>query len=286
MSYPEDDWGGTTTAYSGGSAEPQAYTSNSIPSDNQSWSAGGGGGGGSGGGIFRLNVRSQLTVEKLPGDTPLETIRSIFGRYGRISRVVCDYKVSEDRLMVWIDYEDPAHATVALRENGRKMNRNTITVQKNTNASDDGGFAARKPRKESFGQGSGWSREPRGGGGGGSNNNSFADTSGTGGGSGGGGGDDSWNTPSWDSSGDNSFGNSDSFRGERRGRGGFRGERRGGRGDRGRGRGNRYQPYDKDDSSFGGSSTVDWDALVNQDPKSSSSDPPENSYTAVESDWN
>lgn len=45
------------------------------------------------------------------------------------------------------------------------MHRSTITVQKNTNASDDGGFSARKPRKESFGQGSGWSREPRGGGG-------------------------------------------------------------------------------------------------------------------------
>lgn len=94
-----------------------AYSSNSISTDNQSWSAGGGGGGGgggSGGGIFRLNVRSQLTVEKLPGDTPLETIRSIFGRYGRLSRVVCDYKISEDRLMVWIDYEDPAHATVSI----------------------------------------------------------------------------------------------------------------------------------------------------------------------------
>lgn len=281
MSYPEDDWPATATAYSSGSVEPQAYSSNSISTDNsanQSWSAGGGGGGGSGSGIFRLNVRSQLTVEKLPGDTPLETIRSIFGRYGRISRVVCDYKITEDRLMAWLDYEDPAHATVALRENGRKMNRSTITVQKNTNASDDGGFAARKPRKESFGQGSGWSREPRGGGG--SNNNSFADTSGTGGGSGGG-GDDSWNTPSWDNAGDNS----DSFGGERRGRGGFRGERRGGRGDRGRGRGNRYQPYDKGDSSFGGSSTRDWDAIVNQDPKSSTSDSTENNYTAIDAGW-
>lgn len=61
---------------------------------------------GSGGYSRGLNVKAQLSIERLPFETSIETIRNIFGRYGRIARVVCDYKIAEERLNVWLDYED------------------------------------------------------------------------------------------------------------------------------------------------------------------------------------
>lgn len=105
----------TTTGYPTGGLTAAAPADTSGLS--QAWSAGastGGtsGGGGGGGGHRGLNVRAQLSIERLPPDTSVETIRNIFGRYGRISRVVCDYKISDDRLYVWLDYEDEIHAEV------------------------------------------------------------------------------------------------------------------------------------------------------------------------------
>jgi RNA-binding protein len=53
-----------------------------------------------------LNIPSHIKIEKLSFDTSLEKIRNIFGRYGKISRVVCDYRINEEKLYCWLDYED------------------------------------------------------------------------------------------------------------------------------------------------------------------------------------
>lgn len=38
-----------------------------------------------------LNVSAQLEIQKLPADTSCNQIREIFGRYGRITRIVLDH---------------------------------------------------------------------------------------------------------------------------------------------------------------------------------------------------
>lgn len=168
----------------------------------------------------------------MPFETSIDKIRNIFGRYGVITRVVCDYNIKDQRLHVWLDYEGEQAAEVsfhkklvtvvilffssqtALRENGRKMERNTITVQRGSNSSDDS--FSKRPRTNR------------------SNNDSSFDDSGTN------------NEPisDWATSWDGSSNNNNSSMmskddGDRRRsgtRGGF--ERRGSRGDRG-GRGGR-----------------------------------------------
>ncbi|RWS14543.1 CnjB protein-like protein [Dinothrombium tinctorium] len=98
-----------------------------------------------------VSIPAHLQVERLLVETSIEQLRSIFGRYGILTRVVVDYRIDEDKAMAWIDYKDERSCEHAIRiENNRKMGKGNIVVQKCTNvASNDsggGGFGG-KPRK-------------------------------------------------------------------------------------------------------------------------------------------
>jgi hypothetical protein len=46
-----------------------------------------------------------IIVDKMSSDTSVMDIRSAFGRYGKITRIVLDYQFDEDKLYCWLDYE-------------------------------------------------------------------------------------------------------------------------------------------------------------------------------------
>lgn len=70
-----DNWG--NSSYDGGA--------------NYGSSASVGGGGSAAAGRQTLNISAQLEIQKLTPEIQVNEIRSIFGRYGRIVRIVMDY---------------------------------------------------------------------------------------------------------------------------------------------------------------------------------------------------
>lgn len=261
-------------AWSGGAAAGSdlgfGFTSAATGGETATPSSSGGyaGASGSGGGYTRgLNVKAQLSIERLPFETSIETIRNIFGRYGRVARVVCDYRIAEERLNVWLDYEDEKSCENAVRENGRKMERNTIVVQKSS--SGEGGFGgSRGPKKDAWGNISRGPKGDRGESRGDTSSSGLATSSDTTATSG------DWASADWGASTsttdnnsgfDSSFDNEDrrSSRGRGGGRGGRdRGGRGGGRGRGGGGGGGRFQPYDKSDDYGEKSALPAWDDIV------------------------
>lgn len=54
-----------------------------------------------------------LTIDKLSVDTLASDIRSHFGRFGVITRLVLDYRFEEDRVNCWLDFEKPESVDVS-----------------------------------------------------------------------------------------------------------------------------------------------------------------------------
>lgn len=144
----DDGWGSSSTT-----TTPAASTNNNSSSGGGGWGGGGGGsdwggsgrtssggdGGGRGGGRngstwgkkpgwgsgladgpaakegrpANLRLQSQVTIEKMSVDTLASDIRSNFGRFGIITRLVLDYRFEEDRVNCWLDFEKPESAEVS-----------------------------------------------------------------------------------------------------------------------------------------------------------------------------
>ncbi|KAI1282122.1 hypothetical protein HDE_13147 [Halotydeus destructor] len=241
---------GSTTAASGGDDDlnwgnPSGATS--TPSHNRTssgWSSNKPTPGGSTEGSFssksRVSIPCHIEFEKLAVGVQLDDLRNKFGRYGKISRLVVDYRFEEERAFAWLDYVEEKSIEKALKyEDKQKLKGVPLSIKRgDSSGGSSGGFRG--------GRGGG---RGRGGGGGDSGwgASSNADKS------------DSWDTATngaasssdWGSSangaaassdwgagggggGRSSFGGRDGDRG--RGRGGFRGRGRGG---------DRPKPYER-----------------------------------------
>lgn len=62
-----------------------------------------------------LRMQSMLTIEKMSVDTLATDIRSHFGRFGTITRLVLDYRFEEDRVNCWLDFEKQETCEVSYR---------------------------------------------------------------------------------------------------------------------------------------------------------------------------
>lgn len=62
----------------------------------------------------RVNIPSQLLLEKLPSDTQCADLKSHFGRFGKITRIVMDYRFEEDKCFAWMDFENVISADVSI----------------------------------------------------------------------------------------------------------------------------------------------------------------------------
>ncbi|XP_053209227.1 RNA-binding protein cabeza-like [Panonychus citri] len=288
-----DAWSGSATTVDYGNNIGRSYSNNttltggdpsSTPSTSGAFSSsggggergsGGGGGGGGGGYSRNLNPKAQLSVDRMPYETSVETIRNIFGRYGRIARVICDYKITEERLHVWLDYEDERVCESALRENGRKMEKSTIVVMKSSSGGGEDGFRSRGPKKDAWGNNT-WNKDRNSGGGAAAANTSTASVEGA-----------DWSSADWSSGGDANTSSNDNY-GDGEDRRSSRGRGRGGRdrggrgGGRGRGGGGRYQPYDKNDSSFEKTELPPWEDIL----AGKSSSTPAASSASASDQWN
>lgn len=55
-----------------------------------------------------------ITIDKMSIDTSVSDIRVLFGRYGKIARIVLDYQYDEDKLFCWLDYETQESVDVSV----------------------------------------------------------------------------------------------------------------------------------------------------------------------------
>jgi len=53
-----------------------------------------------------------LVIDKMHPETQISDIRSMFGRFGKIIRVIFDYQFDEDKVYCWLDYERQDSAEV------------------------------------------------------------------------------------------------------------------------------------------------------------------------------
>lgn len=122
----DDGWGSTTA-----STPTPATNSYSGGSQRPSWGARGGsswGNNGSTGGDnaddnggpppkARVSIPAQIEIDKFPVTTSNLELKHRFGRYGRISRLVIDYRYDEGRggrAFAWLDYEKELSAEVSI----------------------------------------------------------------------------------------------------------------------------------------------------------------------------
>lgn len=65
-------------------------------------------------GRHKINTPSMITIDKMSIDTSVSDIRVLFGRYGKIARIVLDYQYDEDKLFCWLDYETQESVDVSV----------------------------------------------------------------------------------------------------------------------------------------------------------------------------
>ncbi|XP_074597730.1 uncharacterized protein LOC141852581 [Brevipalpus obovatus] len=95
-----------------------------------------------------LDLITHLVIENLSPVTSIDTLRNIFGRYGRITRLFSDYLYAKHRLTVWLDYDDPTCCERVIKmENNRKVNHSVIKVRRGKAAIES---LTNKPRSSSM----------------------------------------------------------------------------------------------------------------------------------------
>ncbi|CAG2120046.1 unnamed protein product, partial [Medioppia subpectinata] len=146
----------------------------------------------------------QLEIMKMPFTTKLEDIQNIFAKYGTIDKIGLIFKLKDSSVNCYVSYEKESVAAEALKEDGKALGADSISVFKFIDQNGDKGNKRLRTEETTASGGDEWGASTTtnsGGGGGGDWGSS----------SGGGGGGGGWGSSS---------GGDSAPRGRGRGRGG------------------------------------------------------------------
>ena len=82
----------------------------------------------------KFELASSIKIENLGLDASVTEIRSLFGRYGPITRLVFDYSVEESKATCWLNYQYKEAIENAKKFNMREFRGREITVSDNRDA--------------------------------------------------------------------------------------------------------------------------------------------------------
>lgn len=62
----------------------------------------------------KVEIQSSLKIENLGSETSVTDIRGLFGRFGKITRVFCDYSILDNKTTCWLDYDQSDSISVSI----------------------------------------------------------------------------------------------------------------------------------------------------------------------------